>query len=238
MRQDTKDAIRKCHLFASADDPSVAALAQASRFVRFRAGQVLFMAGDAPDGLYVLQSGLVRIWIADADGRELTIALMEPGDPFRRDRPARWPAPHGKRDGAGADRMRAHPAGRARCGAGRQPDTRAPPDRPSMRTPAPQHRGDGRFRLPRPRQPAGAETARSRRRPQRDRRRRGAVHPAVLAIRSRPDAGRDPRSGQQTPRRLRPRRAHRAGGRRATVPDLAALAARARAGEGLVRRGV
>ncbi|HCQ66559.1 MAG TPA: hypothetical protein DIU07_16055 [Rhodobacteraceae bacterium] len=82
MPQDMKEAIRKCHLFASADDPSVAALALASRFVRFRAQQGLFMAGDPPDGLYVLQSGLVRIWIADEDGRELTIALMEPGDPF------------------------------------------------------------------------------------------------------------------------------------------------------------
>ena len=82
MRQDINTAIRKCHLFAGADDASVAALARASRFVRFRRGQVLFMAGDPPDGLYVLQSGLVRIWIADEEGRELTIALMEPGDPF------------------------------------------------------------------------------------------------------------------------------------------------------------
>ena len=82
MRQDITAAIRKCHLFTGADEASVAALARASRFVRFRSRQVLFMAGDPPDGLYVLQSGLVRIWIADEDGRELTIALMEPGDPF------------------------------------------------------------------------------------------------------------------------------------------------------------
>ena len=82
MGQDTKEALRRCHLFAGADDLSVATLAKASRIVRYRARQTLFMAGDAPDGLYVLQSGLVRIWISDADGRELTIALMEPGDPF------------------------------------------------------------------------------------------------------------------------------------------------------------
>ncbi|MCB1331908.1 MAG: Crp/Fnr family transcriptional regulator [Maritimibacter sp.] len=82
MHQDITAAIRKCHLFAGADDASVTALARASRFVRFRSRQVMFMAGDPPDGLYVLQSGLVRIWIADEDGRELTIALMEPGDPF------------------------------------------------------------------------------------------------------------------------------------------------------------
>jgi CRP-like cAMP-binding protein len=82
MRQNTKDAIRKGHMFANADDPSVAALAQASRFVGSHAWQVLFIAGDVPDGLCVLQSGLVRIWIADEDGRGLTIAQLEPRDPF------------------------------------------------------------------------------------------------------------------------------------------------------------
>lgn len=82
MRQETADAIRKCHLFAGADDRSVAALAKASGLVKFGPGQHLFMAGDPPDGLYVVQSGLVRIWIADAEGRELTLALMEPGDPL------------------------------------------------------------------------------------------------------------------------------------------------------------
>lgn len=82
MRQNTAEAIRTCHLFSGADDRSVAALAAASQMVKYSAGQTMFLAGDPPDGLYVLQSGLVRVWIADAEGHELTLALMEPGDPL------------------------------------------------------------------------------------------------------------------------------------------------------------
>lgn len=38
--------------------------------------------GDEGDALYGVVQGLIRIWIPGADGRELTIELMEPGDIF------------------------------------------------------------------------------------------------------------------------------------------------------------
>jgi CRP-like cAMP-binding protein len=82
MGQDTVAAIRSCYLFTGADRHSVEALSRSSRIVRHAAGSPVFMEGDEADGLRVVLSGLVRIWIADADGRELTLALMEPGDPF------------------------------------------------------------------------------------------------------------------------------------------------------------
>jgi CRP-like cAMP-binding protein len=82
MRQEAIGAVRGCYLFAGADASSVEALARASRVVRHPAGRPLFSAGDEADGLRILLSGLVRIWIADGDGRELTLGLMEPGDPF------------------------------------------------------------------------------------------------------------------------------------------------------------
>ncbi|MBW8640096.1 Crp/Fnr family transcriptional regulator [Hoeflea sp. WL0058] len=82
MDQNTIAAIRSCYLFAGADQDSVAALARSSRIVSYPAGSTIFMEGDESDGLRVVLSGLTRIWIADADGRELTLALMEPGDPF------------------------------------------------------------------------------------------------------------------------------------------------------------
>ncbi len=83
MRQDDKiAAIRGCYVFADASDQSLSAMATASDIVRYKAGKPLFSAGDAPDGLRVVLSGLVRIWIADPEGRELTLSLMEPGEPF------------------------------------------------------------------------------------------------------------------------------------------------------------
>ncbi len=82
MRLGCVEALRRCYLFADADTRSVEQLGQASHVVRCAAGSSLFSAGDESDGLYIMRSGLVRIWVADTEGRELTLALMEPGDPF------------------------------------------------------------------------------------------------------------------------------------------------------------
>ncbi len=38
--------------------------------------------GDDADGLRIILSGGVRIWISDQDGQELTVALLEKGDSF------------------------------------------------------------------------------------------------------------------------------------------------------------
>ena len=75
-------AIKGCHLFSGAARESLEPLARASQEVRSKKGSTIFMEGDEADGLRVVLSGLVRIWIADLDGRELTLALMEPGETF------------------------------------------------------------------------------------------------------------------------------------------------------------
>lgn len=83
MRHDAKiETVRTCFLFAAADATIVARIAGAGRVRRYRAGQMLFFMGDPADGLHILQSGLVRIWISDEAGKELTLTLLEPGDPF------------------------------------------------------------------------------------------------------------------------------------------------------------
>lgn len=76
------DAIRACYLFVGADEGSLHKLALASKVKRFDQGSTLFHSGDEADHLYILLSGLVRIWIAGEDGRELTLALLEAGEPF------------------------------------------------------------------------------------------------------------------------------------------------------------
>lgn len=45
-------------------------------------GQLLFAKGDEGDALYGVIDGAIRISVASREGRELTLALMEPGDVF------------------------------------------------------------------------------------------------------------------------------------------------------------
>jgi CRP-like cAMP-binding protein len=53
-----------------------------SRTQRCRRGTFVFQMGDEGDALYGVAQGMIRIWIPGADGRELTVALMERGDIF------------------------------------------------------------------------------------------------------------------------------------------------------------
>ena len=82
QRAKLADAVKSCYLFSGAERQSVEALADASYVLKSSAGETLFQTGDAADGLRIVLSGLVRIWIADSEGRELTLVLLEPGDPF------------------------------------------------------------------------------------------------------------------------------------------------------------
>ena len=80
---DDKDRIlRACFLFADATDASLAPIAAASRSESYRRGASIFAAEDPADGLRIVLSGQVRIWMADSQGRELTLAFLGEGDPF------------------------------------------------------------------------------------------------------------------------------------------------------------
>ena len=82
MKDDRIRAIRGCYLFAGAQDESLAPLARASHVESHGRDAVIFAAEDEADGLRVVLSGQVRIWIADTESRELTLAFMGPGDAF------------------------------------------------------------------------------------------------------------------------------------------------------------
>jgi CRP-like cAMP-binding protein len=58
---------------------SVAALATRRKFAR---GTVIFSQGDKADALYGVVAGRVRISASGAQGREVFLSLMEPGDTF------------------------------------------------------------------------------------------------------------------------------------------------------------
>ncbi|CAH1672067.1 Crp/Fnr family transcriptional regulator [Chelatococcus asaccharovorans] len=67
-------------IFGGLDEACLARIAREAQAVTFPAGACLFRQDDEADGLYILSAGLVRIHIGHRDGRELTLALLDPGD--------------------------------------------------------------------------------------------------------------------------------------------------------------
>lgn len=82
LRDEKEAVLRKCYLFADLAPESLAPLAHASSIRVIQPGTEIFAAGDRVDGLRVVISGQVRLWIADREGRELTLHFAEPGDSF------------------------------------------------------------------------------------------------------------------------------------------------------------
>lgn len=78
-----KDRIlRACFLFSGASSDSLAPIVQASGTESFHRGAEIFAAEDPADGLRIVLSGQVRIWMADTQGRELTLNFLGEGDAF------------------------------------------------------------------------------------------------------------------------------------------------------------
>lgn len=69
-------------LFAGLDDRALSVLARSSRIRCISAGETLFCEGDHGDAAYVVRTGCVAIKLDTADGRELVINEMRPGDCF------------------------------------------------------------------------------------------------------------------------------------------------------------
>lgn len=59
--------------------------ARLERFLQRRhaaAGEILFSQEDAPAGIWFVESGTVRLYTSDADGREQTLQIVPPGSSF------------------------------------------------------------------------------------------------------------------------------------------------------------
>lgn len=74
--------IRLSHLFAGAQEDSLRPLADACYIERLPGKSTVFRIDDEADGLRIIHFGEVRIWLSDSEGRELTLALLGPGDAF------------------------------------------------------------------------------------------------------------------------------------------------------------
>lgn len=60
--------------------PLIRALAQQGVVRHYRANTTLIEEGDPGDNVFVVLSGLVRIYCSDGEGREITLALYGPGE--------------------------------------------------------------------------------------------------------------------------------------------------------------
>ena len=67
-------------LFGGLDEDDLRRLAGIARESNLKTGDTLFDQGDESDGLYIVVSGIVRIYLTADDTREATINLLEEGE--------------------------------------------------------------------------------------------------------------------------------------------------------------
>jgi len=79
MALSPSDILARCPLFAELSQEDLEALAAASSRRPFAAGQTVFLQGSRPEGLHVVVSGCVKIFIlSPSSGRELVLTAERP----------------------------------------------------------------------------------------------------------------------------------------------------------------
>lgn len=68
--------------FHGLDEPLLRELAQGAIWREYGAGEVLFLEGEPPRGLYYLQQGWLKITKTSIEGREQVLQFLEPGEAF------------------------------------------------------------------------------------------------------------------------------------------------------------
>lgn len=82
MAADLIGILRETSLLRSVPEPDLKAAAAASRLRSFRRGQVVFTMSDPGDTVIVVVSGRVKVTVRSADGGELTLTVIAPGNVF------------------------------------------------------------------------------------------------------------------------------------------------------------
>lgn len=76
------EVLRNTPILSGLQDSSLSKLANASRFVSVEKGVFLFYQNDPADTAFLLWSGEMSVVLSSADGREMIIAEIQPGDCF------------------------------------------------------------------------------------------------------------------------------------------------------------
>ena len=75
-------SLARVPLFKRLEPHELEHLAEDVDQVNYKAGETIFNEHDLGDGLYVVETGAVRIWVMDEDVSEVTLAELKPGDFF------------------------------------------------------------------------------------------------------------------------------------------------------------
>lgn len=73
------DFLSKAPIFADLAEAELAFLASRAVAKRFASGELIFSEGDSCPGMYVIESGFVKIFKTSASGREQVLAIDGPG---------------------------------------------------------------------------------------------------------------------------------------------------------------
>jgi CRP-like cAMP-binding protein len=76
------DQLKGALLFRGVDQADCEALIKVMRRQSYPAGAILFQKGDPGDTMYIILGGRIRIFVTDAEARELTIRHYGPGEMF------------------------------------------------------------------------------------------------------------------------------------------------------------
>jgi CRP/FNR family transcriptional regulator len=76
------DILHECRLFAEVQPAGFARLVAIARLCKFKKGKVIFRDGQPCPGVYVVGSGLVRVFKTAAGGKEHVLHLVGPGSTF------------------------------------------------------------------------------------------------------------------------------------------------------------
>ncbi len=74
--------LTNCTLFAGLSADERAAVVALARIRTFNAGETIFSIGSPGDQMMALLSGAIRISVTSSDGKELLLAIIQPGEVF------------------------------------------------------------------------------------------------------------------------------------------------------------
>jgi CRP/FNR family transcriptional regulator, dissimilatory nitrate respiration regulator len=76
------DILHGCKLFAQVPQAQFRRLVTLAKIVNFRKGHLIFHEGDPCPGVYIVGSGMVRVFKSGAGGKEHVLHMVGPGNTF------------------------------------------------------------------------------------------------------------------------------------------------------------
>ncbi len=75
-----KSVLKRVPLFSKIEDKELEKITEISHLKKYRKDEDIFSEGEVGDALYILVSGVVKVFRTSSDGRIKTLALLQKGD--------------------------------------------------------------------------------------------------------------------------------------------------------------